>query len=130
MDLSHFFPFGVDLDEIKQSSFSKFIFDHYAKSYFWTRKVFQGFQITCRSCFKKTFLIHSSKIMIECQKTILVNLKIIRKRTFGPFEQLKLDRNRIFEQFINHVIVKSSNMRFWSSLYCSKVNKNCLLKEF
>ena len=65
---------------------------------FWSRKVFQGFQITCRNCFEKTFLIHfvlSSKIMIKCQKAILVHFQNIRKCTFGPFEQLKLDQKYI-----------------------------------
>ena len=82
MDLSHFFfPFGVDLDEIKQSSFSKFIFDHYAKSYFWTRKVLEGVQIARRSCFEKAFLVHlilSSKIMIMCKKAIFVPFQNVR----------------------------------------------------
>ena len=38
-----FLPFGVHLDEIKQSSFSKFIFDHHAKSYFQVPKTVSRF---------------------------------------------------------------------------------------
>ena len=30
-----------------------------------------------------------------------------------------MNQNRIFEHLINHVIIKSSNMCFWSSFYCS-----------
>ena len=86
-----FFSSGVDLDEMKQeSSFSKFIFDLYVRSYFWSRKVFGGFQMTSSSCIEKAFLINFmlSKIMIECQKAILVHLQIVSEGTFGPLEQL------------------------------------------
>ena len=64
--------------------------------------------MTSSSCIEKAFLIHFmlSKIMIKCQKAILVHFQIVRKGTYGPFE-LKCEQNRIFEQFINQVIVKS-----------------------
>ena len=69
--------------------------------------MFAGFQITCRSCSEKTFLVHFVLSSIMCQKAILVHLQIVKKGIFGQFEQLKWDQNRIFEQFINHVIIKS-----------------------
>ena len=46
--------------------------------------------MTSSSCIEKAFLIHFmlSKIMIECQKAILVHFQFFREGTFGPLEQL------------------------------------------
>ena len=67
---------------------------------FWSRKVLEGVQIMWRSCFEKAISVHFvslSKIMITCQKVILVHFKIVRKGAFGPNEQWKMDQNRKFE---------------------------------
>ena len=57
--------------------------------------------------------------------------------TFKLFERVLLvhsnkktmDQNCIFKQFINHVIGKSPNMRFWSIFYCSNGPKAAFEKH-
>jgi len=48
---------------------------------------------------------------------------------FGPFEQLKVDQNHVFEQFIHHVIPKSSTTRLWSFFYRSHGPKSYIRRD-
>ena len=73
-----------------------------------------------------------SQIFITWLKTLprrdLVHFQTLRIRDFSPFEQWKMDKNRVFEDIGITWLINYSNMRFWSIFHCSDGLKSHIRK--